>query len=237
MLIRIKTYPKFKNKVPFQIQNPPILQEKIDNVWNDFIKDKQDFFNGDIFIVTDIINNNDKYTLEIAKTKYADLVYSRKTQALTRRSLFSAILLETKDNYYVIVKDRRNKLNLLGGLASDEDFTNNNYNPTLCLKRELKEEINLDLEDKNIILDYAPIFLKIPVNEKAAMYTIGIIYTATLNYTKDELNNYFNNNKNNFDNEINELLYCTKNNYKEIKDFVDTRKYIFEALEILLEEK
>lgn len=236
MLVTLKNEVIFKNKEEFEITRTNEELEKIEKVWNEFIDGKNNLFNGDIYTVTNIKEENEQYELEIAKTKFADLVYAKQTKAFKVYSLFSSILFKTKDNYYVIVKDNQNRLNLFGGMASNEDFFDNNFNPKACLEREVKEELGLSLTDQNIVSSCHASFIKIPDKEEY-MCPTGIVYTAQLNLTKDELNEYFGNKKEKVDDEIKNILFYTNDNYLEMYNENDIREYIIEAIKIIESKK
>lgn len=233
MLVKINKV-IFKNKEPIEIEKTKEQEEKITDTWNKFIVGKTDVFNGDIYAVTNIKNNDNYYELEIGKAKFADLIYAKLNNDLTIYSLFTSCLFKTKDNYYVVTKDKRDRLNLLGGMASTDDFVNNIFTPEICLERETKEELGLSINDKSQVSSYHPTFVKIPSTTEK-MYPTGVVYTGILNFTKEELEKYFIDHKNNFDNEIKELLFYTKDNYLDIYKEKDIREYIVEAIKLLEE--
>ena len=232
MIVKLKNEVIFKNKNPLEIQKSKTLQEKIISTWQQLCSNNDNVFNGDIYTVTNIITTKDRYELELGKAKFADLVYAKNNSDLKIYSLFTAALFKTKDDYYIVAKDNTKRLNLFGGMASDNDFENNIFIPYLCLKRELKEELGISIDDKNIINSYYPKFLKIP-NKDENMFPVGIIYIVNLNYTKEEFINYFNKYKNSFDKEIIEILFYTKNNYLDIYKEENIREYIVEVIKLL----
>ncbi len=222
----------FKNKEPLEIAKTKEQEEKINNLWNKFSSSKTDVFNGDIYAVTSIKSTNNNYELEIGKAKFADLVYAKQTNDLTIYSLFTSCLFKTKDNYYVITKDKNDRLNLLGGMASTDDFIDSEFRPEICLEREVKEELGLSLKDKKQVSSYQQAFIKMPSTDEK-MYPTGVVYTGILNLTKDELEEYFITHKNNLDHEIKELLFYTKDNFLDIYKEKDIREYIVEAIKLL----
>ena len=228
MLVKINNV-TFKNKNPFEIEKTKVQEEKINNLWTEFSKDKTDVFNGDIYTVTNISNIENDYTLEIGKAKFADLIYSKKTNDLTIYSLFVSCLFKTKDNYYLVLRDKNNRPNLLGGMASSSDFINNEFIPRICLEREAKEELAISINDLNQVASFEQTFLKVPSTEEK-MYPTGVVYIGKLTLTKDELIEHFNTHKNNLDNEIIDILFYTKDNYLDILKEENTREYIVEAI-------
>ena len=92
-------------------------------------------------------------------------------------------------------------------MADNGDFINNQFYPDLCIRREVLEEIGIDLNDVNQVLNYDMKYLKIPTNDEN-YYTVGVFYTGTLNYTSDEFRNYVKNNK--FEGEIKECYFYSR---------------------------
>ena len=211
------------------------ITKRIEGEWNNFIKDKdpKDFFDGDIYCVTDIDDNVPSIT--ICKTKFSFLLYAKKSNEITIRSLFSAGYITTSDNYVcIILNNRDNKLNLIGGMADNKDFINNKFDYYKCLVREFMEELGFDLVDDSNF-DVILRFLKYPSVEELnkAYYPVGTLYEIKTNYTKDQLLDMFN--KNNHDREVKELRFFNSNNYKEIYSYKSKADYLDELFSILFE--
>ena len=211
------------------------ITSRIKEEWNEFIKDKDSdsFYDGDIYCVTDI---DDKIPLiKISKSKFSCLYYARKTNEITVRSLFSGGFITTSDNYVcIILNNRNNKLNAIGGMADNKDFINNKFDYYKCLVREFMEELGFDLVDESK-LDAILRFLKYPSGEELnkAYYPVGTLYEIKTNYTKDQLIDMFNKNKH--DREVKELRFFNSNNYKEIYSYKSKTDYLDELFSIIFE--
>ena len=229
MIIKINKEPIFKLKQPLEIKKSLEEERKIKEVWDEFIKDNNSCFDGDIYVVTKVEKDNDKYILELGKTKFKDLIYAKVNKDYEIHSLFSGIILKTKDNYFLLIKNKQNIINTIGGMASNEDFINKTFSPKKCLFRELQEELYLSLDNKDDILNYELSYIRLSNDKKN--YPYGIIYTGILNYTKEELLNHFNNNKNIIDDEIKELLFYTNDTYKELYNIPTKKDYLTEVIE------
>ena len=202
MIIKINKTLNFKRKSISELNISNDMKDKINNCWMNFIKDKTDYWNGDIFVVADIDLN--KSIIKICKTKYSSIVYAKRNKDLIIKPLFTSILLKTKDDKYIIIKNNHNCINLIGGMADYSDFEDDKFSPDLCIKREVDEEIGIDLNDDNKVINYQMKYLKVPTNDENYC-TIGILYTGTLNYNSEEFKEYTSSNK--FDCEIKEY-YC-----------------------------
>ena len=211
------------------------ITSRIKEEWNEFIKDKDSdsFYDGDIYCVTDI---DDKIPLiKISKSKFSCLYYARKTNEITVRSLFSGGFITTSDNYVcIILNNRNNKLNAIGGMADNKDFINNKFDYYKCLVREFMEELGFDLVDDSNF-DAILRFLKYPSGEELnkAYYPVGTLYEIKTNYTKDQLIDMFNKNKH--DREVKELRFFNSNNYKEIYSYKSKTDYLDELFSIIFE--
>lgn len=212
MIIKLPKKLIFKRIEPLELEIPNHLKEKIDSCWNNFIRDKKDYWDGEIVTVTKIdLDNN---ILEIGKTKYSSLIYAKNNEDLIIRSLFTSILFKTKDNKYLVIKNNHNKINLIGGLADFADFKDDNFIPDLCIEREVSEEIGINLNDKNQVLDYQMKYLKVPTGNEN-FYPIGILYVGSLNFTSKELKKYITTHT--FDGEVKECYFYTTKECLDLK--------------------
>ena len=165
-------------------------------------------WNFNLLAVTnyDSVNN----VIEVGRAKYSWLIYSSNNNDLDINSLFVSILLRTIDGYYVIIKNNHDKFNIIGGMVEETDLGSDKFNPDVCLRRELKEELNLDLDNKNHISYYEVKYFKEPKPGN----NYGIVYRGVLNFNKSDFISYFEKCKSKFDGEISELLLLNKNEVK-----------------------
>lgn len=193
---------KAKNNIIFKIN--PIGIEKsntqiksIKQYWNEFVKDNEEGYNGNVYCITNITNQKSETIFELAKTKFEDVVYAKKHFDLKIRIFFVGTYFITVDGYYCIVKNNHNIVNLVGGMADDVDFENGSFNPKKCLYREVKEELGIDIQEKQNITKINLKYLKVPSKQEDSLanYPIGIIYETFLKITSNELEKEFNKNK------------------------------------------
>ncbi len=209
-------------------------KKEVEKVWIEFSKDKSpsDFYDGDIYCVTDI---DDKVpSINILKTKYSYLVYAKVTNRLIVRSLFSAGYIRTIDNYVCIILNNRDRLNTIGGMASNQDIKDGRFDYDGCLVREVREELGINLSNDynfEIILKY----LKYPARGELNIpfYPVWTLYEIKTNYKKEELIDAFD--KNGHDSEIKELRSYNKDNYKEIYSYKNKTEYLDELFIKLFE--
>ena len=199
------------------------LSKKISEYWKRFIMNKSEYFNGEIFIISKIMDNE----VSVSKAMFSDFIYAKNHNNLHIYSLFVAILLKTKDNYYIIPENRHGIYSLYGGMASNFDFENGIFNPYLCVKRELKEESGLDIDKdiKNLKMAY----MEKPI--KNDDYLFGIIYTGVINLSKNEYIKYFEKNNDRLDKEILKLHFYKLDEYKKLKNMDNIEPYLLNLFE------
>lgn len=208
-------------------------REDIVRYWNDFCKDKTEFFDGDVVSVSDITELNNDYKVAINILKYSDVIYSKMVGNITTRALFSGGYVLTSDNYIGFVIDRKNRVNLAGGMASTEDFINDQYDPSLCMIREYKEEIGLDIDSDKF--NYVIKYIKYPGdNEKNQnYYPVGVIYEIKTEYSKKELIDLFDKLKH--DNELNSIFFLNFNDFSKLNNY-KKNSYVDELYRLIIKD-
>lgn len=207
----------------------------IEENWNEFIKDKNpgDFFDGDIYCVTEI--HDSESTLKISKTKYSSMIYALFTKKMIIRSLFSASYIKTIDNYVCIILNKRDQLNTIGGMASNEDIIDNKFDYTKCLIREFNEELGIDLNNNDeFMIDLK--YLKYPSGDdmEKSYYPVGTLFEINTNHTKNELIQIFNNTIH--ENEVKELKFYNQDNFDDVFSYDKKVEYIDELFTLIFKK-
>ena len=241
MIIKLTGNIIFEQKQPFIIKRTIEEKLEINNIWEEFIKEKipSDYYNGDIFLVTNIKTNEGNYIFEIGKTKFSDLIYAKRTNKLKVRSLFIASYIMTADNYLCIIKNKHKRINTRGGRVDSLDFDNNLFIPQNCLYREFQEEMAMDLKHDETFYDINAKYIKIPygAEHELALYPIGILYEIKTTLTTTELLENFKKNKDFSDGEIEELVFYNKNTYQQIEQYEAKESYISELLTHIINDQ
>ncbi len=211
-----------------------LTKNEIEKVWAEFSRSKnpKDFFDGDIYCVTDIDENVP--SINISKTKYSYLIYAKKTNKLVVRSLFSAGYIRTSDNYICIILNNRNRLNTIGGMANNRDIKGGRFDYDGCLIREFKEELGIEL-NSNLNFKIKLEYLKYPSGKDLddSFYPVGTLYEIETKYTKEDLIDIFNNNEH--DCEVKNLKFYNQDNYKEIYSYDNKTEYLDELFDVLFQ--
>lgn len=205
---------KFEDR---EINLPNELKENIKKFWKDAIKENSNLYNGQDYVVETVTETEENIEMLVVKSNYAHYLYDERIGIQEEKyrccSPWGGILLITKDDYFVIGEMNNTTsipycLQISGGGIDITDIKNGIINIDLNIKRELKEEMNLNLDD----IDYKLEFIEYPSKTRNAY---GFLAIGRINKTKDELNIYFKEYKeylirNNLEIEFNKLVFLNK---------------------------
>ena len=221
------------------INLPKSLNDKIENFWNKAIIKTPTLYNGEYYAVEDVTETDNQIIMKVAKTNYAHYLYDERIGIDNEKcrciSPWSGILILTNDNYWVFGQASEktsfpNGFQISGGGIDKKDIIGANIDLVKNLKRELKEELNLNLDE----IKYEFRYIEYP-NKKRNAY--GFIAIGKLNMSKDELYNHFEQYKkyliqNNLEVEFNNLIFLSKRNaVKELDTYTNPkREYLRELI-------
>ena len=214
-------------------------ENKVKNYWNEIQKQTDLLHEARILVVSNVINNQANYQIELQETTFSNYMYTKENKTGDIKALFSAAYILTSDNCVVCELNnyyengiQYETLNLVGGMADAEDITHGEYSSQTCLKRELKEELGIDIEDGNwnIKLKY----IKCPSdNENQVRYSIGTIYEIKTKHTKEQIQEMFEHRVH--DEEVKGLVFFSKENYEEIDSYKHKKQYMPELFSRIFE--
>ena len=198
------------------------LKKKIEDFWKKAVEENPHLYNGLDYNIEQIEENENEIKMTAIKTNYAHYLYDErigiKEKEYKCNVPWGGIILETKDNYLVLgemdkTTSVQHYLQIPGGGIDKKDILNGKIDISQTIKRELKEELNLNLDD----IEYKIEYLEIPDEER---HTYGFIAIGKLEKTKEELQKYFKEYKkyliqNNLETEFNKLVFLYKNNAME----------------------
>ena len=221
------------------------IEENIKKFWNEAIIENPNLFNGENHSVESVDEKEEYIEMKVAKTNYATYLYNERIGIPDKNfriiHIWSGILLETTDDYFVIgemcdTTSIPKCLQIPGGGTSDEDISDGELDIIFNLKRELKEELNLNLDH----IQYEMKYLECPT-EKRSVY--GFIATGKLDMSKEELNIYFENYKkylkeNDLELEFSRLIFLNKSKAIQELDKLDNpkREYLRDLIEISMQK-
>ena len=200
------------------------LKEKIEEFWKKAVEENPNLYNGTDYTIEKIEENKNEIKMIATRTNYAHYLYDERVGIKEKEYKcnvpWGGIILETKDNYLALGEmDKTTSvpycLQIPGGGIDKKDIYKGIININQTIKRELKEEINLNLDD----IDYKIKYIEVPDKDRHAY---GFIAIGKLAKTKEELQEHFEEYKkfliqNNLEVEFNKLVFLDENN--AIKEF------------------
>lgn len=232
---------KFKDEI---LELPKDIKEQISIFWKQSKKDNPSLFNGELICVSEYKKTNNAIEITCKRTHYSHHLCDERvglSKEYGCHNLVVGCLLETSDNYYVIGEMARNTsvpncLQIPGGNVDNTDIKEERVDILNALIRECKEEVNINLQDKNIVESFEIKYISLP-NEKSNAYLI--IAKGNLRMTKKELIEYYKEyltylKDNNLEIEFTRLHFINKKNTREKLNRLKNpkRSYVEELLEI-----
>ena len=232
---------KFKDEI-LELQKD--IKEKINNFWIQSKNENHSLFNGELICVSEYKKTNSLIEITCKRTHYSHHLYDERVglpKEYGCHNLVVGCLLETSDNYYVIGEMTSNTsvpncLQIPGGNVDNTDIKEDRVDILNALIRECKEEVNINLQDKNIVESFKLKYISLP-NEISNAYLI--IAKAKLKMTKKEMIEYYKEylkylKDNNLEIEFSNLHFINKKKAREELDRLKNpkRSYLEDLLEI-----
>ena len=144
------------------ISLPEQIQSKIDYKWNEILKENPTLWDGDIGCVYNVKVDSNNIEVLCKKSKYSHYLYQERVglpKDYECRNISAGSLLETKDGYFALCELDDNTsfprvLQVPGGNIDKKDIENDEINYLKTIIRETIEEVNIDLNDKQIVKEY-----------------------------------------------------------------------------------
>lgn len=222
------------------VELPNEVRVDIEKNWNELIKSGKKYFNGQLFTVKDIVLNDDILEFRVGKSNFAHWIHSRKNDwygEYSCKSVATSSLLVTNDDFYVLCRMANDtclggKIKFIGGAMDVNDILNNEIMPKNCAKREVLEEVGLDLNDTNKIKKIEQVYFSTRKN----LSFINVFYKVYLNMSSKDLLSFFKAHdeylkKNNMERELHSIV-CIKNDKDEVLKFIgENKNYTIDYLE------
>lgn len=210
-----------------KLELPVEYVEKVNENWKKEMNAGKSYTNGKLYTMaaTNVFEN--KIQIYVQETNFAHYLYSKSNEIDENscRSMAANALLVTSDDYIVLGKmsgstSLANRVKFIGGAFDQADFCNEIVDIKSCIAREVKEEVGLDLNDKETVVDVKPI--AILTREKFSF--ANTLFLVDLRLDKSELERRFIEYKNELESageksELSELV-CISNNYTSILTFL-----------------
>ena len=169
------------------LENFKSMKQKGLNIWN-----------GEIFCVSSMDIKKREINLVCKMSDYAHYLYEQKVgcpKEYKCMALSAGCLIETIDGYYVIgeqdeTTSHPNMLQTVGGGIDKKDISQNIINVEQTILRETLEEVNINLNDKDIVIcNYLKYIFISGKNEKPR---IKIFSKVKIKMTAKQMEEYFN---------------------------------------------
>lgn len=164
---------KFSNNVKVHYTNekislPSDYSEEVKKHWESLLNSGKNFFNGDIFTIYNIEANEDVINIFVGLTDYAHFLYTlhkNKYEDNDCRIIHTSVLIQTSDNKFAIGEMNEDtafpfKLQFIGGGIDKEDIKGEFLDLEHNIKKEISEELGIEVENKNIVRSLNPCYLK-----------------------------------------------------------------------------
>lgn len=172
----------------------------IEEHWESILKAGKKFFRGDVFTITNIGRKDKDVIISVEQTDYAHFLYTIHRGQYGKydcKVIYTSVLVETSDGKFAIGimgKDTctPEKLQLAGGGIDKEDINGDMLDLEHNIKKEISEELGIDINDKYIVKGFKPYLLKDggKTNFLSAIFKLDLAIDA--DEFKDKFNKYNN---------------------------------------------
>lgn len=250
MLINVKNRKikvLYDNKI---LDLPENLKKEINKNWEESIKQTPELWNGDIFCVKKLIENENEIIINCTKTNYAHYLYDERVgcpKEYGNYGLSSGMFFETSDGYYVLGALAKTTsfpegLTIQGGAVDKRDIRKNGIvDIEATMRREAIEEINFDIKNEKQVENYEIKYIS-PATDKIKTYEI--ICKGNLKLNSKEVRKHFEKyykylKENNLEMEYEDIVLLKKETALEELEKIKNpkRKYILDIIKADLIKK
>ena len=167
---------------------PENLQQRIDDHWDGIVSGNKHLFRGEVFVVSDIKASKDNIRIKLDVSDYAHYIYGRKVglpEKYVCKNLHTSCLIETADSVLVFGKmgegtELPGKMQCAGGGLDNDDICGSKVSLEHNIKKELLEEVGIDVGDRTMVSDFDLKYLKgsAKTNSLAAIFILKLKITA-----------------------------------------------------------
>ena len=147
---------------------PMAYSESVNRHWESLLMSGKKFFNGDVFTINNIEVNEDSVNIFVGLTDYAHFLYTinkNNYEDNDCRVIHTSVLIETIDNKFAIGEMNQGtafpfKLQFIGGGLDKSDIKGDILDLEHNIKKEILEELGIEVENKSIVKSLKPCYLK-----------------------------------------------------------------------------
>lgn len=184
----------FKNE---NIQLPPEIKEKIDKHWEEVKRKTPELWNGVTTCFTEYQEDASSIKIVCKQSDYAHYIYDERIGLPPQyacSNISAGCLLETLDGYYIVGElDERTSypycMQISGGNVDKKDLEEDGkINILETIRREVQEEININLDDNKQVRGYQLKYISLPNDREHGCMIFAV---GTLNMTAEEFKQYY----------------------------------------------
>lgn len=172
-----------------EVRIPQEIQAKIDGHWDGLIASGKTYRRGEVFTVTNKEVADTAIRILVEKTDYAHYLYCQNIESLGENGvhiIHTAALVETSDHYTIFGEmgaqtSRAGIHQLCGGGIDNDDLRGGYFDLKHNIAKELKEELDIDVEDASRVVYFDEAYLK----EGGPTDKMTVVYRVLLNEMKD----------------------------------------------------
>lgn len=169
---------------------PLDIQKKINAYWDELMQTGKTYKRGEVFTVTKKERFEDRLEILVEKTDYAHYLYCQDVDSLGEygvRIIHTASLVDTSDNKTIFGKmaghtSQSEIYQLCGGGIDNEDLQNETFDFEHNIKKELLEELGIDVRDTDRVRIFEQAYFK----EGGLTDKMTVVYQVSLKETAEQ---------------------------------------------------
>jgi hypothetical protein len=151
-----------------KIALPKTYRDGCEAHWESLLKNGKKYFRGDIFTICDVKQDGEGIAIHVELTDYAHFLHTIHKNVYEEhdcRVIYTSVLVETADSKFVIGIMGEDtfapqKLQLFGGGIDKGDLKGNEIDLGHSAKKEIAEELGIEVNDNKIVKRFRPYLLK-----------------------------------------------------------------------------
>jgi len=164
---------EFNNNIKVYYSNkhkslPAEYIKEVNKHWDSLLASGKRFFNGEVFTIDTIEINESGANIFVGLTDYAHFLYTIHNNTYEDsdcRIIHTSVLIETSDKKYAIGEMNEGtafpfKLQFIGGGIDKGDIKGETLDLEHNIKKEILEELGIDVENTSIVKSLRPYYLK-----------------------------------------------------------------------------
>lgn len=226
-----------------KIELPEEIQKKINEHWEQAQKENPNIWNGEITCVADCTINEKEIIITCKKSNYAHYLYDERIGVSEKygcSNLSARCLVETSDNYYIVGELAEDTslpgcMQISGGNADNSDIENGEIEISNTIIRECKEELNIDLLNREQVEQYEIKYVGLPTDK---IHTYIVFAKGKINMDSIEMKKHYEKylnylKQNNLEIEFGKIHFIKKGETNEYLELLENpkRNYLKELLE------